>query len=60
MSDDWNNPLDNKKVFECDMKFPNNGRVFELENINAFKQHWNDKEGLLGFQKHLQELLNLD
>ncbi|MBW4638655.1 MAG: hypothetical protein KME05_10535 [Gloeocapsa sp. UFS-A4-WI-NPMV-4B04] len=56
MTKDWDNPPANKKVFDCPIHFPPDGKVIELENIQDFKQQWDNQGGLSAFQKRVQEV----
>jgi hypothetical protein len=58
MVDDWDKAPNNSEVFDCNFKFPNNGKVIKLENTKHFRTRWS-KEGLEKFQEHIQRVLQL-
>jgi hypothetical protein len=55
MTDNWEHPPENKKVFNCSIYFPPFGKAIKLENLQKFQTHWG-KEGL-AFQQHVQNVL---
>ncbi|BBD69629.1 hypothetical protein NIES4072_30360 [Nostoc commune NIES-4072] len=57
MTDNWDNPPENDKLFDCLIHFPAFGKAIKLEKIRAFREHWSTKE--LTFQQHVQNLLNI-
>ena len=40
MTDNWESPPANKEFFAPDILFPQNGKVLELQKLEAFKQRW--------------------
>lgn len=48
----------NKEVFGYDITFPPDGKIYNLETKDDFKEHWDKNGGLLGFQNHVQFVLN--
>ncbi|MBE9018851.1 hypothetical protein IQ272_22395 [Chroococcidiopsidales cyanobacterium LEGE 13417] len=59
IANDWHNPPTYKQVFGQKIFFPRDGKVIDLENMNVFQENWNSKAGLLAFQKHVQQLLQI-
>jgi hypothetical protein len=57
MTDNWDNPPENDKVFGCSIHFPPFGKAIKLEKIRVFQERWNT-EGLT-FQQHVQKELNI-
>ncbi len=57
MTENWERSPDTNKVFDCVIKFPQNGKAIKLENIHVFQEHWGKKE--LAFQHHVQSVLNI-
>lgn len=58
---DWNSPPDFAKaenVFAFPVKLQG-GDVMSLENISAFRQHWQGRGGLSAFQEHVRSVLDL-
>jgi hypothetical protein len=59
MAADWHNPPTCEQVFGQKIFFPRNGKVIDLENMNFFQEIWELKAGLLGFQNHVRQLLQI-
>ncbi|MBN3909838.1 MAG: hypothetical protein HWQ35_25865 [Nostoc sp. NMS1] len=57
MTNDWEHPPENYKVFDCSIYFPPFGKAIKLENLQKFQKRWG-KEGL-AFQQHFQSVLNI-
>ncbi|MEH2083959.1 MAG: hypothetical protein V7K89_29525 [Nostoc sp.] len=57
MTDNWEHPPENDKVFDCSIHFPRFGKAIKLENIQKLQKRWG-KEGL-AFQQHVQSVLNI-
>lgn len=54
----WSNPLEEESIFGYTLAYPS-GKVLNLEESPKFKEHWNNKGGLLAFQKQVQKILKL-
>lgn len=59
IADDWHNPPTYEQVFGQKIFFPRDGKVIDLEQMNIFQAYWNSEAGLLGFQKHVQQLFQI-
>ncbi|MEH2231903.1 MAG: hypothetical protein V7K71_20155 [Nostoc sp.] len=57
MTENWEHPPENNKVFDCSIYFPPFGKAIKLENLQKFQTRWG-KEGL-AFQQHVQSILNI-
>ncbi|QLE48562.1 hypothetical protein FD724_10845 [Nostoc sp. C057] len=57
MTDNWDNPPENDKVFVCPIHFPAFGKAIKLEKIRAFREYWSTQE--LTFKQHVQSVLNI-
>jgi len=60
MAADWHNPPTYEQVFGQKIFFPRDGKVIDLENMNFFQESWECKAGLLGFQNHVRQLLQIN
>ncbi len=58
ITNNWDKLPTYEEIFGYPIKFPPDGKVTNLENKEDFKQHWEQHEGLLGFQNHVQKELN--
>ena len=56
---DWHNPPTYEQVFGQKIFFPRDGKVIDLESMNFFQESWECKAGWLGFQNHVQQLLQI-
>lgn len=57
MADNWDIPPDAKEVFGCDINFPPNGKVIQLDHLQEFQKRWNTQE--ITFEQHVQKVLNI-
>jgi hypothetical protein len=58
ITDDWDNAPSLDQVFASKIKFPRGGKVCRIENLKAYKEHW-EKQGLAKFQQHVIEKLKI-
>lgn len=58
VTEDWENPLNTDKFFKPKIRFPQNGQVYKIERLKAFKERWSEKE-LEGFQEYIQQELKI-
>ncbi|MBD2412575.1 hypothetical protein FACHB389_00975 [Nostoc calcicola FACHB-389] len=57
ITDNWHNPPENHKLFDCTINFPRFGKAIKLENIHAFQERWGKEK--LAFQQHVRNVLNI-
>ena len=58
MAEFWNEPPEEESIFGYTLKFPA-GKVLDLRKSPKFNEHWNNRGGLLAFQKQVQQKLKL-
>lgn len=59
MVDKWNTPPEQNLVFDYALHLEG-GDVMHLETLPTFINKWGTPGGLQAFQKHVQDVLNLD
>ncbi|MBO3462655.1 hypothetical protein G7B40_020730 [Aetokthonos hydrillicola Thurmond2011] len=58
VASDLNNAPKYEEVFGCPIVFPGSGKVHRLENIQDFKERWDEHGGLKGFQTYARTVLD--